>query len=992
MTGRPQVSIRLATSGKGDVQRDFADIADAGSAQASRLRAKWESETSQIEALTARAAKTAQRLSEATATPAQQMINSATGVGGGQSGAAAASAKALAAELERAEREAHALIAAVDPLFAAQSRYTAQVEQINRLKGLGVLNEETYLRLLANEKGLLDEATQSAVRNNNVRAQTRAGFQQLSFQAGDVAQQLALGTRAGIIFAQQSGQVIQAMQMMGGEGNAVVKFLGGPWGIALSTAAVVLLPFIGRLLEAGDASDGLVTKLKKEADQEAVNDRAHAAFADTIEGVTAALRDNRKALDGMADAEKSAAERALASALAQAEKAQRIREATVAILHQQEAELQSARQQTFGAAGGAGAGAAIAFYSGQVADLQQQLKKAESDAAIAAQQVQEATSRVYVEAVLRDPVDRIKKRYDGLIESTRQRLVAEHATTDEIARQTELLRQQRDAKIKAEQDANRKGPENAGGTAIFNEQIATFFGIASKYRGMSEKGDRGQLKAFLGNVDPEKTAWCAAFINAVLAAGGVTGSGSLAAKSFLTYGKDDTRSPQRGDIVVVKSAASPSGTHAGFLDSIDKAGNVRILGGNTGNRVGEATFSKSAVLAIRRPPTPSESAAATEKASDQALRAQDAFDTERAKLNDALLRELGKVAVGYEAQAAVQQRQVQSDHDAEAKDIATSLAQGKYGEATSQLAQTRAQQLQQANDDLLKERQAAIARERNAEAMKRQDMLAERESGYKLEALEFAESQARSTKERRAIDLQIVDLQYEEKKRHLEYLKALAELAGNTQDAADLQDQINHLPEERDRARKGANDNNMPPLVEWLKSIPQTASEVNDALEGIASKGLQSLNDGLADAIVNSKSLGDVFHNVAKQILEDLIKLALEEAEVALFKAVIGAVAGGHAAGTEYAPGGMTWVGENGPELVAMPTGSKVYTASASRRMAADNDGGPRLAVSFHNDFRGADASAVSMIQARLDRMEAELPGQIVQTYNDARKRFLIRN
>jgi hypothetical protein len=135
-----------------------------------------------------------------------------------------------------------------------------------------------------------------------------------------------------------------------------------------------------------------------------------------------------------------------------------------------------------------------------------------------------------------------------------------------------------------------------------------------------------------------------------------------------------------------------------------------------------------------------------------------------------------------------------------------------------------------------------------------------------------------------------------------------------------------------------------------------------------------------------------VFHNVAKQILEDLIKLALEEAEVALFKAVIGAVAGGHAAGTEYAPGGMTWVGENGPELVAMPTGSKVYTASASRRMAADNDGGPRLAVSFHNDFRGADASAVSMIQARLDRMEAELPGQIVQTYNDARKRFLIRN
>ena len=34
---------------------------------------------------------------------------------------------------------------------------------------------------------------------------------------------------------------------------------------------------------------------------------------------------------------------------------------------------------------------------------------------------------------------------------------------------------------------------------------------------------------------------------------------------------------------------------------------------------------------------------------------------------------------------------------------------------------------------------------------------------------------------------------------------------------------------------------------------------------------------------------------------------------------------GGNAYGTYNFPGGLTWVGEKGPELVELPTGSKVY-------------------------------------------------------------------
>jgi len=48
-----------------------------------------------------------------------------------------------------------------------------------------------------------------------------------------------------------------------------------------------------------------------------------------------------------------------------------------------------------------------------------------------------------------------------------------------------------------------------------------------------------------------------------------------------------------------------------------------------------------------------------------------------------------------------------------------------------------------------------------------------------------------------------------------------------------------------------------------------------------------------------------------------------------------GLITGGKAAGTMFAPAGMTLVGERGPELVEMPRGARVYTADQTRRMGA---------------------------------------------------------
>lgn len=55
-----------------------------------------------------------------------------------------------------------------------------------------------------------------------------------------------------------------------------------------------------------------------------------------------------------------------------------------------------------------------------------------------------------------------------------------------------------------------------------------------------------------------------------------------------------------------------------------------------------------------------------------------------------------------------------------------------------------------------------------------------------------------------------------------------------------------------------------------------------------------------------------------------------------------------HALGTNFAPGGMTVVGENGPELVNLPTGSKVHTARETQQMASQSGKGVTINGGLH--------------------------------------------
>ena len=152
-----------------------------------------------------------------------------------------------------------------------------------------------------------------------------------------------------------------------------------------------------------------------------------------------------------------------------------------------------------------------------------------------------------------------------------------------------------------------------GGWTITNEADATpgpmspVVTVAEQYQGLSERSDRNKLASFFAqeldiSIDPVRTAWCAAFVNSVLAKAGYGTSGSIESTSFLDYGHK-VKEPAEGDIVVMKGVSRRSPTHVGFYVGsalVNGKTYYRILGGNQSNRVQVSWFPAAKVIGIRR--------------------------------------------------------------------------------------------------------------------------------------------------------------------------------------------------------------------------------------------------------------------------------------------------------------------------------------------------------------------------------------------------------
>jgi lambda family phage tail tape measure protein len=469
-----------------------------------------------------------------------------------------------------------------------------------------------------------------------------------------------------------------------------------------------------------------------------------------------------------------------------------------------------------------------------------------------------------------------------------------------------------------------------------------------------------------------------------------------------------------------------------------------------------------------------------------------------------ILRAKQQLAGTSQQRAALALQIIQLEHDSQDAEIDDRVrraerdkAEGRITEGALQEVETQAATLKEKNDALTRLKVQAFAEEQQQQKEQALTEAADQRYEFELDNLHAADQMATTAAEHRRIQLQILDLQYEQKRLDLEYTKKQAIRNGAADEQiANIQAQIDRLPAEKARDQAGVVNSTMGPLDSFLKTLPQSAAEANEAIESIAAEGLQSFNDGIVDAIMNSKSLGEVFHNVAQQILADLLKLALKQAEMALFNSAMSAFGGGGGGGslagmsdfssigsglnfgTTFATGGFV-SGPGGPKEDKVPAmlsaGEFVVNAASARKflpfLHALNDGKiqhrkgggilsgmfggfasmgklsmlgglafssqgrgalplgaigkilgfsegglvpsglpiPRtsfpqhampvennvmmapVTIAMNNDFRGADPAAVGAINARLNQMEAELPGRVVSVVQDAKTRFILR-
>ncbi|GGA23914.1 hypothetical protein [Neptunicoccus cionae] len=177
------------------------------------------------------------------------------------------------------------------------------------------------------------------------------------------------------------------------------------------------------------------------------------------------------------------------------------------------------------------------------------------------------------------------------------------------------------------------------------------------------------------------------------------------------------------------------------------------------------------------------------------------------------------------------------------------------------------------------------------------------------------------------------------------------------------------------------------------------AKQINEAfgetpkLAGAAAAGVKSVKDTLDDAGTAGGTLAEdlngAFGNLINQIesgREALVGFGLEIVKILAVRGISkilggddwfsGSLIGNNALGTDNWRGGLSWVGERGPELVNLPMGAQVIP---NNKIGSMGGGGMRFSYAPNIDARGASVQAVQELDQRMRADAAQFNGKVQQ-------------
>lgn len=790
----------------------------------------------------------------------------------------------------------------LDKLSTAGKKTEGTINKMTAEQFRAVKAIEAFALATGKLPAALDKVDKSAGR-------MRAGMQQLSFQIGDVSQQLAMGVSPMRVFAQQGGQIVQAFQVMGGAGNKFLSFLGGPWGVAIAAATVVLIPLISKLLDGRDAIGKLVDEMKKEAEATRQSAEAQKIFDRTVEGsilkireLTEALKDQNKTLEDTISLNKAAAAGALANIGSNISSVSADLAKAAAEQRAAERELEKLSSgQLFGVDDPASAMVAaqsqVDAARTRVAELTRQLEALSAAANQGAAALRSVDFPLFErnarEAV--DPIARINRQYDDMAKKAKAAAAGNDALKASLQATLTQIERTREAALKAERDKAKPG-----------QALTNFISPVSGGRitgAFGEQRPGGQHKG-VDIAVPVGTPVKAPAAGVIVEAGTLPGYGNVV---FIDHGGGTiTRlahlsriSVSRGQEIAQGGVIGLSGGASGAPGSGNSKGPhvhlETLVGGRQVNPLTGRFRTDQATASIR-------AAEAAQKLAEQALDRQQAFESESGKLDAEILRAKGQLAQGTDAEAdfAIKQIQIEQANYEAALDRAVA---GKKIEAID------AQALKIKHAGLTFEKAKAIETRRQLERMKRESEAAQRQFQNQIDDLRFTDEMVTTASEHREVQLKILDIAYQQKEAALRDLKARLMLAGQLEEAALVQGQIDRLPTEKAQDRERAKRGTMNPLEQWAASIPKTEAEITEAFQRIQVNAFEGLTNAITGVIMGTQSLKEAFGDLARSIIADIIQMTIRMLIFKAISGIMGGFGGGGGGGTDlgaiYAGGGI---------------------------------------------------------------------------------------
>jgi hypothetical protein len=867
-------------------------------------------------------AMSAQRLAQAQAGLKAQYDQEVASLG--RVNQAAASAAREENELAMA---ADRLRSRLDPLHAVQQRHNADIQMADRLLRAGKISWQEYgqevsraAAVLSAARGAQDATVVSMQGIERTSGQVRLGMQNLSFQINDVATMWALGARPAQIFASQIGQITAAMQMMGGEGSKWARFLGGPWGVALSLAATALTVLVARHKEAEDSVSDLIDKMRKQAEQAYKQDIANKVWEDSIYGIIDAHKKLREEID------KANVTETIGNRIKVIEAEQR---------------LTSAREKEAAA-------------RKKVAELEASVA-AQERAVTRASQIPNNPAGVSIEL---GKLDNLKKKLAGVREELGIIQKTIPALQKDVTDQSNIaLREYADTLVDGGraldefyQNAAREAAAAAGATLETSKAVSEVAAATREVAGVADKSKEAARAAFdtpnkitalIRSFQSGKTPAAefaksmleiAASLRAVAAAAKNTSDATRQLPKVTNKEVSDLVKEVFGDGTRItstfrtpaqnKAAGGAANSHHlkrnGAVDFIPEGGmsafdkgrlqeaaaargiKVRELfgpgDGNDHEDHGHIAFDTKRM-------GPDQVAKERDRLAQRGIRIENRFEEQMERLNGELLAAKMELVADTTLEAEFAAQRVKADADRQKLAIQNDVEEGKLKQADADLLKAKV-------DEVANQKLKTVETRKQIELAKEQFELDDQRRKFAIDELRWVDEKAKTASEHRRIQLSIIDLVYEQRKKELEYLKLQAERNGNLAEATRIQGEIDNLPREQDRDRERAKRDTRGPLEERLDKIPRTAEEMNEAFQRIADEGLQAVEDGIMAVISGAESLGDAFKRIVNQIIMELARIAIQKAIIGPLANALGGAFGSF--GTTGAGGGIGGSGGGG--------------------------------------------------------------------------------